>query len=1282
MRILFSGLLLFAGIAAYGQGGNNTFKLPEILGPSPDVAALSKGAELSSTPHTGGPNASIPVYTLKMKGFSYPLSINYSSNGFKPEEVPSRVGINWSFNAGGSVSRIVKGKPDDFCTPPSPHLTESQILAYNQDAYYYLQNLEDQGSYVDAQPDEYRYNVNGLSGKFIIQRDGTILQLPHNNVKITVIKSLGAVTDIYITDGNGVKYTFGESMIEQTLEHNLVNNFLQKQFITTAWMLTRITLTNGDYLTFSYGSLDHYVKSGVMESVRAGIVGEYCSNGNTNTPCPVGAQYSSKTTQVKYTSRYLTAINTNTGPAVAILYTDRPDAGGDNRVDQIIVSNGFGTTIKKMQLEYLDRHTATNTPKNEGFFLKKVYIKDPTGVSSEQQVYELNYNDEANAGAGATFTNNVDHLGFANGASNGTLLPSGTSQAELFATYGTANRKPNGLFAQKGMLEKINYPTGGYDEFFYEPNMSTWWDSVPKVIYSSANISGYGAYPSQFHNTYFTVCEAQSAEFHVRTDWQGPLPVPGGDPAPKTAIATLYDNTTNDIIHKRTVFGYSGFPYHEIWGDFHVTLNPGINYRLELEVKNGPDNHARTDIVFDNACGNEWKQLKEELCGVRVRKINSYDPVNRKTVSKFYHYRSLTDTLNPSANKLYYPEYITAYNNAMFCNFNNTEVVCNGYVLSSNSATSLYGNEAAGVTYKWVIESDDSLFANGGIEHSFTSQGGFMGMAILGSNIPDPPTDPYNYMNGVETQTLYFNKDRQTVKKVNNYYGIDNRITQAQHQNYIIRSRYTSGLAGPPWDEYDFLQFDVISYSYFARWDHLDSTVIRDYDLVNNKVMKSVTAYSYGNVNNIQPTTIKTWDSGNAEQRKELKYPTDFPAVAVCSTMVSRNIKDPAIEEKNYKDTKLLYQNNTDYKDWFNNTAILAPEIIKGQKNNTAQENRIHYYQYDAKGNPLEFSKENDSRITYIWDFNGTLPMAEVSNASWGSGVAYTSFEADSKGGWSFTGTPVTESTEPAGTKSYPLSSGSITYSGAMTGGKNYYISFWAKGGTVTVNGTGATSMLVKNGWTLYRKLITYSGSGGVTIAGTGHIDELRLYPDGAFMKTFTYTPERGITSTGDANNLLQTYEYDVFGRLLRIRDMDKNILKQYEYKLGEDFAGCANTTADWQVTGNYRCAKNNVVNNNNTGIKEREELDMNNCSATYGQIRWVSIGTSAECPVVSNCTGPDKRVINGVCVTGCKVLVSSEYLGNLVWMCTYKYVWQQDGFAGPEFAESGTYPCFPSLCD
>ncbi|MBK9381714.1 MAG: hypothetical protein IPN39_10330 [Chitinophagaceae bacterium] len=117
----------------------------------------------------------------------------------------------------------------------------------------------------------------------------------------------------------------------------------------------------------------------------------------------------------------------------------------------------------------------------------------------------------------------------------------------------------------------------------------------------------------------------------------------------------------------------------------------------------------------------------------------------------------------------------------------------------------------------------------------------------------------------------------------------------------------------------------------------------------------------------------------------------------------------------------------------------------------------------------MEVAKENDIRLSYIWDYNATLPIAEVNNGSWGQGIAYCSFETTAKGGWTYSGTALTEGTEPGGKKSYNLANANITYNGTLITGKKYVVSYWIKGGSVLVNGNAGIIQLSKNGWSLYR---------------------------------------------------------------------------------------------------------------------------------------------------------------------------------------------------------------------
>jgi len=104
---------------------------------------------------------------------------------------------------------------------------------------------------------------------------------------------------------------------------------------------------------------------------------------------------------------------------------------------------------------------------------------------------------------------------------------------------------------------------------------------------------------------------------------------------------------------------------------------------------------------------------------------------------------------------------------------------------------------------------------------------------------------------------------------------------------------------------------------------------------------------------------------------------------------------------------------------------------------------------------------------------------------------------------------------------------------------------------------------------------------------------------------------------------------------------------------------------ANWQQTGNYRCVKD--ASNINTGYQEREEKNVESCSSTYNQLRWVSNGYSATaCPIPCNsstCSGNNRKCVNGICETGTLVVISSVYQKVLIdglyqwrWVCTRKY--------------------------
>jgi len=81
---------------------------------TPEAATLGRFGEndFQVNKYTGEYSKSIPIYTIQGKELSLPISLNYNPNNVKVDNMPGWVGLGWSLNAGGSVTRSVNAMPD------------------------------------------------------------------------------------------------------------------------------------------------------------------------------------------------------------------------------------------------------------------------------------------------------------------------------------------------------------------------------------------------------------------------------------------------------------------------------------------------------------------------------------------------------------------------------------------------------------------------------------------------------------------------------------------------------------------------------------------------------------------------------------------------------------------------------------------------------------------------------------------------------------------------------------------------------------------------------------------------------------------------------------------------------------------------------------------------------------------------------------------------------------------------------------------------------------------
>jgi hypothetical protein len=247
--------------------------------PTPNAASLGKYGDIPVSYHTGVPEISIPIYTIREGQLSVQISLSYHSSGIKVSETASWVGLGWSLNAGGMITRTVNGGPDEGITglmqgAKSPYVghgwyknngmlpeviacgarplsIEGPVTGVNptwggcRSIYF-----EAASGYIDTEPDLFTFNVNGQSGKFFFDSSRKIHMIPEADFLIQPLDDL--FTSWKITGTDGTKYFFGGTSTEKSRPSTAGAGNIQTN-TSTSWWLNRIESANGEsWIQFEY----------------------------------------------------------------------------------------------------------------------------------------------------------------------------------------------------------------------------------------------------------------------------------------------------------------------------------------------------------------------------------------------------------------------------------------------------------------------------------------------------------------------------------------------------------------------------------------------------------------------------------------------------------------------------------------------------------------------------------------------------------------------------------------------------------------------------------------------------------------------------------------------------------------------------------------------------------------------------------------------------------------------------------------------------------------------
>ncbi len=359
----------------------------------------------------------------------------------------------------------------------------------------------------------------------------------------------------------------------------------------------------------------------------------------------------------------------------------------------------------------------------------------------------------------------------------------------------------------------------------------------------------------------------------------------------------------------------------------------------------------------------------------------------------------------------------------------------------------------------------------------------------------------------------------------------------------------------------------------------------------NDEFTLSTTDYEYS-LNNYQVKKVKANNSKGELLETNTYYPQDYTLAGVIQTMKDKNMLAVPVSSQNLitKNGTTKYVTSGSVSEF----GIAANGDIKLNKTHTFRSiNPIvstsvpfnaaqlipsaTYYKetgniiYNTNNLPAQVNSEN-GKVSTIYDYDNKIAIATVANAAY-TDIAYTSFEAEGSGGWTFDPLKINEELSPTGRKCLKAASdGETVISRSIVNTKKYILAFWKKGDAPIL--TGGTITLLKSfanpatGYTYYEyelsngtsiNITNKTGSPGAYTYYAYTLDEIRLYPVEARMTTITVEPLMGKSSDCDANGRITYYEYDDLGRMVFVKDEFKNIVKRICYNYAGTPENCDN---------------------------------------------------------------------------------------------------------------------------
>lgn len=1081
-KYIFISLIIIQGILGFGQTVDPDKYLPNITPPSPVAYELGKYGNIPVGLVTGAPNVNIPLYSYKTKNIEIPISLFYAKSGIKVDDVAGNVGLGWNCNMGGVINRTIRDR-QDMGNTIFPN-DDALAPGLSPEKYLFYKSLEPETA--DSEPDLYSFNFNGNSGQFVFYK-GNLTMLKESKIKIDYTNT-NNLSGFIATTLDGVQYYF--SAPESTLRSTRGAGHSEPSSSITAWYLTKIVQPNAEEIYFTYQDIVYdYItsKSQILSFTPSGSSANY---GCPNIPITAFALPRLSNIYEDYSAvlaQKLTQISSNNTKYGSILFDyieNDLSVPGLQKISSITVKGESNNIIEKIDFSYFA--TANNR-----VFLDKITYLDPT------KKYAFEYIDKEGLPERLSFKQ--DKWGYYNGKTNTAIIPSGIQGYGLEnINYGGANKEIDPAFTDKGMLNKIVYPTKGYTQLEYESNSYFGTKTINPPI-TTRRIQAILPNGNESQEVIITVPTFQYIKITGKSVFNSGVCATNLDVSRHYGDLQVFDTTTNLPIN---LYNFNSYGQPNDLGTSQLLTGNLISFFIKAEANKS----YKFIVTATRTCTNAFCDIaymataptivQDNILtgGLRTKKVFDYgSDGSLKTYKKYYYTLSTTNLTSSSARPVKIdPSYTEIQTRRTMCYDGSqaepgtqSNLSTGDYqvgTVTSSSLMSLFDNEGNNVYYPKVIESiGGDNFENGAIEHNFKITRNNQGNPLIGDDIKYCPTVNSAWDNGNEELiTTYVKKNANLIRVNEKKYNYKlNPNVGPINQVFSCRKNFEILMIWSNYNLDNLANLSIKSYEIRNNWSYLDNMIETNYDINGQNPIETKINYTYGNRNHLQLTNQTMITSNNQSIETKYFYPQDLANAPLINDLIAKNIIAIPMKTETWANNQKKSEKQIIYaKDATTNNLLLPKNVYSANfpntlpilSNNIGQlENKITYNQYDDKGNIQQYTPESGISVSIIWGYNKTKPIAKIENA---------------------------------------------TYADIQTYEANLQ----------TLSNTGTEANLI--------------------IA----LNTLRANLPNAMVTTYTHKPLVGVSTFTDPKGNQIIYTYDSFGRLENVKDKDNNTLSANEY--------------------------------------------------------------------------------------------------------------------------------------